>query len=258
MAPIKTYKVPQKFTLGFAATVVLYFVLLSNGNASPIVMTGLKVWPIFLLIILAEKIASQDGRLYTSYTLGVLGGLLCSSAGDAFLELEDNDPTLFIAGLGSFLVAHILYVVAFSFQACNFAVGAMLGAYAFACTFFLVLRPGLEDALLIPVAFYAATIATMLWASCRRLGTPQASASSQNLGVAGALVFVVSDAILGYNKFVSPVPKGKFLVMITYYSAQFLIALSVNGHASSGSSKAPITEQTQASSISAKTRAKCE
>ena len=48
----------------------------------------------------------------------------------------------------------------------------------------------------------------------------------------GALVFVVSDSILAANKFVAPLPMAKYLIMVTYYSGQGLIALSVGSDGS--------------------------
>ena len=39
----------------------------------------------------------------------------------------------------------------------------------------------------------------------------------------GAVLFVVSDMILAFSRFVSPVPDAGFLIMVTYYAAQLLI-----------------------------------
>ena len=41
----------------------------------------------------------------------------------------------------------------------------------------------------------------------------------------GAILFLLSDMILAWNKFVSPVESSKVLIMIPYYSAQLLIWL---------------------------------
>ena len=46
------------------------------------------------------------------------------------------------------------------------------------------------------------------------------------LRAAGATAFLLSDTILAWNRFRTPLPRGDLLVMITYYAAVFLIALA--------------------------------
>lgn len=41
----------------------------------------------------------------------------------------------------------------------------------------------------------------------------------------GALLFLFSDMILGWNKFVSPIEYNSVLILIPYYSGQLLIWL---------------------------------
>jgi uncharacterized membrane protein YhhN len=43
----------------------------------------------------------------------------------------------------------------------------------------------------------------------------------------GSTLFIISDSILAWNKFVSDVSYSGMLIMLTYYTAQFLIANSV-------------------------------
>ncbi|CAH1256384.1 TMEM86A [Branchiostoma lanceolatum] len=43
----------------------------------------------------------------------------------------------------------------------------------------------------------------------------------------GALLFIISDTLLGVNKFRIPIPYNRALIMTTYYAAQLGIALSV-------------------------------
>ena len=57
---------------------------------------------------------------------------------------------------------------------------------------------------------------------------------------AGMILFVFPDVVLAYNKFCSPVPGGRAIVMSTYYAAQCCIALSsVNHHSISKPPKLP-------------------
>ena len=42
----------------------------------------------------------------------------------------------------------------------------------------------------------------------------------------GAALFLFSDIILSWHRFVSPVPYSKYLIMITYYSGQLILWLT--------------------------------
>ncbi len=45
--------------------------------------------------------------------------------------------------------------------------------------------------------------------------------------VAYTIFFVISDSLIVINRFLTPVPLSGFLVMSTYYLAQFLITFGV-------------------------------
>ena len=51
----------------------------------------------------------------------------------------------------------------------------------------------------------------------------QALGSGQRMVAAGALCFMLSDALLATNRFVQPLPLAQFWVLATYYVAQLLI-----------------------------------
>ena len=61
---------------------------------------------------------------------------------------------------------------------------------------------------------YAGLITVMMWSALMQ--------RDWMWGV-GAVLFVLSDMVLAYGKFVSPVPDSRFLIMATYYAAQLLI-----------------------------------
>lgn len=61
---------------------------------------------------------------------------------------------------------------------------------------------------------YACLICTML---------VMALLQRSSLYALGAVLFVFSDFILAWNMFVGPVPDSRFLIMIPYYAAQWLI-----------------------------------
>ena len=217
-------------------------------------MACLKVLPIATLCLLVATIPRHPSDPPQSYAKFVALGLGLSGCGDMLLELEPMvaGDLLFLLGLGAFLAAHWLYIQAFAshLAACrqqaalpadplSLPLAAACGAYA--ASFFQLLRSSgdMAPALQPPVAFYAFSIGTMLWFALRVFRAPSApggsNSSSKSGGVrsgvalVGALLFVVSDSVLGYNKFVAPLAHQKVAVMVTYYGAQICLAFSAAG-----------------------------
>ncbi|HWK68640.1 MAG TPA: lysoplasmalogenase [Rhizobiaceae bacterium] len=155
----------------------------------------------------------------------LVGALALSAAGDAFLSRPGDRA--FLAGLASFLAAHLLYIALFalsgggvdalmSFRAA-LAAAMLLGVLLIATR----LLPRLEAGLKLPVALYIVAILAMGLAALT-LNSPAV--------IAGAILFIISDGILAWEKFLltagSPVSKSmRHTVWITYYAAQLLITL---------------------------------
>lgn len=159
-----------------------------------------------------------------SYRLLVSIGILFSLAGDVFLMLPGDR---FLPGLVSFLFAHVLYVAAFLGAASPGAPFVAAAApFALAATALVAwLWPKLPTGLKAPVAVYAAALSSM---AAVALARALASSGAGAWGAAtGALVFVVSDALLAADRFRGPIPFARPAVLATYYAAQLAIALSV-------------------------------
>jgi len=138
--------------------------------------------------------------------------LLGSLAGDVFLMAEG----LFIPGLVAFLLAHLAYIALFKQGRRWFPHrGALLATLCTGALMYAFLwHGGLPAALRGPVAAYVLVIALM---------AAQALGSGQRMVAAGALCFMLSDALLATNRFVQPLPLAQFWVLATYYVAQLLI-----------------------------------
>ncbi|PHP65535.1 lysoplasmalogenase [Zhengella mangrovi] len=162
-------------------------------------------------------------------------GLALSALGDFFLAHHDDRS--FMAGLASFLAAHLVFVWLFATHdpaaASALPVVMLPAAAAYALialaagwTLFLGARlmPALDGGMRVPVAIYIAAIVAM--AATAFLFQP--------LGVvAGALLFVASDSVLAIERFLmregDPRQGAAHLfVWSTYYLAQaaFLVALT--------------------------------
>jgi uncharacterized membrane protein YhhN len=127
-------------------------------------------------------------------------------------------------GLGSFLIAHILYIIYF-YEPIKLHVIVVAPLLAFFLSMLYILIPRLEDGLVVPVVIYCSAIVTMAFLAFSKLKNSPDSVQAL-FGALGALSFVVSDATLAMDKFYRRFQAAKFVVMITYYLAQTLIAAS--------------------------------
>ncbi|HEV3469822.1 MAG TPA: lysoplasmalogenase [Pyrinomonadaceae bacterium] len=176
--------------------------------------------PLTVILIIAIALQTRFGTP-GAYRSLVVAGLLCSLAGDVFLMLPRDR---FVEGLISFLVAHVLYVAAFTADgpgAVSVWAAAALAGYGALMLGLLWPRLG---GLRWPVAAYVAVILLMAWQALNRwLGGGGAGAGP---AAAGALLFVASDSLLAWNRFKGGFPAAQALVLGTYFAAQWLIALS--------------------------------
>ncbi|WP_257388477.1 lysoplasmalogenase [Tahibacter caeni] len=158
-----------------------------------------------------------------AYRRAVLAGLLLSTLGDIWLMLPWD---LFVAGLVSFLLAHLAYLYAFTRLVPLAPLRWPFAAYAaLAAGIVLLLWSHLPAALRAPVLVYVAALATMA-AQAAVVATQRASAS-RIAAAAGGLSFVVSDALLAIDRFHTPLPYAALWVLASYWLAQFLIGRSV-------------------------------
>ena len=178
------------------------------------IIKGLSVG---LLAVLALRIGGVVSREIP--ILGLALGL--SSVGDILLDI--NPDRLFVVGLGSFLLVHVIYSFLFlrnhprplMVDTPLLMVLLPLGLYVGALCAWLL--PSLGG-LMIPVAIYMIAIATMVVTSIlARFPTSSV--------MIGAILFLISDSLLAINKFKSSVPYRDLLVWSTYYAGQYAITI---------------------------------
>ena len=164
-----------------------------------------------------------------TYRRWITIGLVFSLGGDILLDIPQAQlANQFVFGLGSFLIGHLAYVVAYTSDTRRLAPLALLVAAACGGCMFYVLnsKPEGLGSLLIPVALYALTISAMLWRALARVGVAGIPQASVWFAAAGALLFVASDSMIGINKFVQPFVEAKYAIIIMYWLGQFGIAAS--------------------------------
>lgn len=152
-------------------------------------------------------------------------GLGFSLLGDILLAWPQD---LFVFGLGAFLFAHLAYLKAYLVDCRRPAVPALiLAPLAGGGLLSVMASQGLGD-LLVPVSVYALAISAMLWRALARLGSSVAKRSAW-LAAAGALAFVVSDSLIGIDRFVQPFAAAPYLIILSYWLGQWGIAASTFG-----------------------------
>jgi uncharacterized membrane protein YhhN len=189
--------------------------------------TALKAGGIGALVPLPLLALSMPGTPGTALIL-LAAALLFSCLGDIFLALK-NDPRNFSRGLGAFLISHLFYLaVMLPLASAPGGLPSALGDLQWAGLALLALMAGGVLAWLWPV------LGRLRLAVTAYLGVISAMAAAA-LCVAGAvpwlglgaLLFVLSDALIAIDKFRRPVPFRGPAIWITYYAGQVLIAASL-------------------------------
>ena len=189
------------------AALVHLFAEDSLGPLAPLV----KMTPVAILGGLVLRAPATPARRMAAF------GLLIGAVADAAIEFS------FIGGLVTFLLAHLLYVVAFVRVDARLRLLRLVPVALWAAVALPVLSSH-AGALAIPVLVYGVVIFTMIWRAAAAMEGPGWNAGS--IGLLGALLFGLSDTLLGYSRFVSPLPASNLLIMGTYWGGQALIAAS--------------------------------
>jgi uncharacterized membrane protein YhhN len=206
--------IPYKnFTLFFLFLAVAHFISLAIlpqyvAVTKPLIMAGLTGFYI-----------STEQRQNHVFLLALIFAML----GDIFLLFEDE--MFFIIGLVSFLLMQWCYVFVFKADlqkpdTSKRAVITVLFALSALILFFV--WPDLGE-MKLPVSFYVFSILTMVSFSIVR----NQHIKGYRQVAAGALLFMVSDTLLAFNKFAVPIPFAPYLIMSTYMAAQYFIVTGI-------------------------------
>ncbi len=186
--------------------------------------TGQKTWeyifkPLTMVVLIGAALAISDPADDTARTLMVVG-LVASLAGDVFLMLGEK---FFLQGLIGFLLAHVFYVIALAMLGVSggpLLVGVAVVVVVAGIFGTRIVRGAAqsERVMAVPVAVYMSVISVMV-VTAIGTGNPWA--------IAGSLLFFFSDACIGWDRFVAPLPARSLLVMVTYHVGQIGLVLSL-------------------------------
>ena len=145
------------------------------------------------------------------YPIGL--AFLLSAAGDVM-----GARHWFISQMGFFALAHVAYICWFLPRARRThrfgSLAVVIPLLAFLFTAIVPNAPFPAES--IGVAVYGLVIAGMLYSVLQYDGACAAGFRC------AALLFVFSDAVIAWNRFIGPVPARTYVIMVTYYLAQYL------------------------------------
>ena len=168
-----------------------------------------------MIIIIAFN---QEISVSNEYKIIIIIGLFLSLIGD--IIFNDKKSRLF-----SFLLAHIAYIFSIIY-----AIGFQLNIPSVIPSAILLV---ILNRTLLPktgnkkyfVLIYIVIILILLWqAFARVILTPDYGNQFFAIGV---ILFLISDGLLAYNRFVIKIKFAQFYILSSYYLAQLLIALSI-------------------------------
>lgn len=185
--------------------------------------------PVTMVLLFGWFVGASGGLNGIAYWFGL--GLLFSLAGDVFLMLPKEQ---FIAGLVAFLLAHLMYIIGFNPDLPPFT---PLGLFfiivvaAIGKELYTKIAAGLKEkgksALQKPVFAYTAVIAVMLLSALFTFFRADWSTGVALTVSLGAALFMLSDAILAWNKFVAPIKNGRVINMAAYHLGQIILIAGV-------------------------------
>jgi uncharacterized membrane protein YhhN len=173
--------------------------------------------PLATLLVIALALAHGSGAALP----WVVAALAFCWIGDVCL-LPRVDR--FVPGLASFLVGHLCFFAAAAAHGFGAGSRAFAVAAALALAVPLVARTILlgavrsDPGLRVPVLVYIAAVSLL---------PTVVAATGSSLALAGALLFTVSDTLLGYDRFVRPLAWARAPIMMTYHLALIGLALGL-------------------------------
>lgn len=180
--------------------------------AKPAVMICLFLWLFFATGL-------QGNMLW----FGV--GLVFSLLGDMLLLIPQD--RMFIPGVIAFSLTHISYLIGLQEQLLD------LTAWSLILLFFIFLngirllrrivsslRAKGQNGLVTPVIVYGLVISLMLYAAMSTMFDPAWETAAAFYTSAGAFLFWLSDLLLAWNKFVSPLQNGPVFTTLMYSLGQ--------------------------------------
>lgn len=179
---------------------------------------GIYVCKPLTLVLMVASACTLDPTTTDAVRIWFVVALVLSLFGDVFLMLPTD---AFVAGLGAFLLAHVAYIVGLNLDSAGdwwWAVPVAIAVGVVGSRLVQGIRRSGHPEMVVPVVAYVLTIAVMV---------ASALASGNAVAAAGAVLFMISDSLIGEQRFVRPRGWQPVAIMVTYHVAQALFVLSL-------------------------------
>jgi len=186
-----------------------------------------KEWKIFHYITKPLAIISIILFLltfyYDSYIPGkvlILTGLIFSAFGDIFLMFKEK---YFKVGLLAFLLAHVCFTL---FFIDGMLISKLINYYSLMIYIlagvltYIITEDAKKDKIIISIYVFA--LASMV-----AFSIPYYLSTGYISVLFASGLFMISDSILGYNRFKSKLKYAELIILPTYFAAQLLFAYSI-------------------------------
>lgn len=187
--------------------------------AKPAVMVSLFTW-----------LYSSTGLQANAFWFGV--GILFALAGDVLLMISLD--RLFLFGLVAFLLTHLSYILGLQAQLINPTAWSLILMIFILINGLRVIRRIVgamrakgQDALVSPVILYSLVISLMLYAAMSTIFDPAWKTNAAFFVSLGAFLFYISDVILAWDRFVSPIRNVRLFNSATYHLGQIGLVAGV-------------------------------
>lgn len=192
-----------------------FLCILGASQGIPVLVYLTK--PLCLILLMLASIMNREklSQFFPTFFLALFFSLL----GDIFLMLPGD---VFIPGLLAFLTAHVFFIVCFfgldKEEPAVINLVFLIGYAALVVPRVLAASGSLK----VPVFAYMLCLLAMA-----QVASSRASSRKRGSGmlVWGAWLFVLSDSLLGWDKFVGTIPFRDVLVLGSYFLAQLLLFL---------------------------------
>jgi len=205
-------------TLFLLVLLVNLIAVYSNSESLQFIVKPLLMPLLAIYLLLRTNTANSNLKGW------IFLALFFSWAGDIFLLFEERGSNFFLFGLSAFLVAQVFYIVFFhNIRMREYIRGnalLLLLVIVYYSILINVLSPYLGN-MKLPVRIYGVVLSFMLMLAMHTmLGKNKKAALWMTMG---AILFVVSDSLLAFNKFFSPFNNAGVIIMLTYGLAQLFI-----------------------------------
>lgn len=169
----------------------------------------------------------QCQELKLQIPIPLIYALFFSFLGDVFLLYVDRREIFFLLGLGAFLIGHIFYILLNMKNTPKQALSPrkiiqLLPMLLLA--FFLLYKLRLNvGSMLIPIMLYTFVLIALYYTGL--LTKSSTTTTTWRIIFIGILLFILSDSMIAWSKFISPFAFSSFFIMLLYIISQYLLTI---------------------------------